>query len=114
MEDPSLQEVEDIIQHLKNFKAPGVDSISNELIKYGGIEGEMHKLIQEIWKEEYMPEEWNISLIVPIHKKGNKLDCRNYRGISMLCTGYKIFTRILQKKLEPYVEGTLGDYQGGF
>ena len=89
--------MEDIIQQLKNFKTPGVDSISHELIKYGGIEAEMHKLIQELWKAEYMPEEWKISLIVPVHKKENMLDCRNYRGISMLCTSYKIFTRILQK-----------------
>jgi len=45
----------------------------------------IHRLFQRIWETEEMPEEWKQSVIVPIHKKQDKLDCSNYRGISLLC-----------------------------
>ena len=52
---------------------------------------EIHKLITSIWKKEKLPEEWKESIIVPIHKKGDKTD---YRGISLLPTTYKILSNI--------------------
>jgi len=82
---------------------PGIDKIPTELIKTGGriIFFEIHKLITSIWKKETLPEEWKESIIVPIHKKGDKTDCNNYRGISLLRTTY-IFCihQILEKKWE--------------
>ena len=55
------------------------------LIKAGGrtICLEIHKLVTSIWKKEKVPEEWKESIIVPIHKKGDKTDCNNFRGISL-------------------------------
>ena len=47
---------------------------------------EIHKLITSIWEREKLPEEWKESVIVTIHKKGDKTDCNNYRGISLLPT----------------------------
>ena len=64
---------------------------------------EIHKLIISIWKKEKLPEEWKESIIVPTHKKGDKTDCNNYRGISLLPTTYKISSNIL-----------LGYHQCGF
>ena len=61
-----------------------------------------------------MPEEWNIALLFPIHKKGSKLRCENYRGISLLNVTYKLFTKILTRRIEPYAEQAIGDYQSGF
>ena len=62
------------IDKLKSHKSPRIDQIPAELIKAGGrtIYLEIHKLIISIWKKEKLPEEWKESVIVPIHKKGNK------------------------------------------
>ena len=64
-------------------------------------------------KEEF-PEEWKESIIVPIHKKGDKTDCNNYRGISLLPTAYKSLSNILLPRLTPYAEEIIGDHQCGF
>ena len=55
-----------------------------------------------------------VSIIVPIHKKGDKTDCNNYRGISLLPTTYKILSNILLSRLIPYAEENIGDHQCGF
>jgi len=94
---PSASEFELAIDKLKRNKSPGIDQIPAELTKAGGrtICLEIHKLIISIWKKEKLPEKWKESIIVPIHKKGNKTDCNNYRGISLLSTTYKILSNIL-------------------
>ena len=104
------------IGKLKSHKSPGIDEIPAELIKAGGgtICGEIHKLITSIWKKEKLPEEWKKSIILPIHKKGNKTDCNNYRGISLLPTTYKILSNILFSRLTPYAKEIIGDHQCGF
>ena len=81
-------EVEMAIEKLKRHKSPGIDQIPAELIKAGGrtIRSEIHKLINSIWNKEELPEQWKESIIVPIYKKGDKTDCSNYRGISLLST----------------------------
>jgi len=61
-----------------------------------------------------LPEDWKESIIVPIYKKGDKTDCNNYRGISLLPTAYKILSNILLLRLIPYAEEVIGDHQCGF
>lgn len=116
MEPPTLEELKDIIKSLKNNKAPGIDGIPAELVKKGGIVvvEKLHELITKIWMEEYLPNDWKEAIICPIHKKGDKLRCENYRGISLLSIGYKIFTTSIKNKLEPISERLLGEYQAGF
>lgn len=113
---PTLEDVECAINKLKNNKAPGVDSIPGELIKYAGVdfEREIHRLISIIWQTETMPDEWNMAVICPLHKKGDILACQNYRGISLLNTAYKVFANVLLSKIIPYVEPNLNEYQCGF
>ena len=53
-------------------------------------------------------------IIVPAYKKGDKTDCSNYRGISLLPTTYKILSNILLSRLTPYAEDIIEDHQCGF
>jgi hypothetical protein len=87
--EPSVSEVEIAIRKLKRCKAPGSDQIPAELIQTGGIlHSEIHKLIIIIWTKEELPHQWKELIVVPIHKKDDKTDCSNYRGISLLSTSF--------------------------
>ena len=59
-----------------------------KLVKVGGstIHSEIHKLINSVWNKEELSEEWKESIILPIYKMGDKTDCSNYRGITLLST----------------------------
>jgi hypothetical protein len=114
--EPSLVEVEIAIGKLKSYKSPGADQISTELIKAGSetLCSEIHRLICCIWSKEELPQQWKESITLPIYKKGDKTDCNNYRGISLLSTAYKILSNILLARLTPYVNEIIGDHQCGF
>jgi hypothetical protein len=77
---------------LKSYKSPGSDQILAELIQAGGeiLLSAMHKLINSVWNKEELPDQWKESIIVPVHKKGDKSDCNTYCGISLLSSSYKI------------------------
>ena len=60
----------------------------------------MHEILKRVWEEEQTPEEWKKGEIVPIHKqKGDPLACGNFRGITLLEHGMKIFEKIVQSRL---------------
>jgi len=90
--DPSAFEFELVIEKLKSHQSPGIDKIPAEFIKAGGrkIRYEIHKLIISIWNKEELLAEWKEGIVVPMHKKGDKTDCSNYRGIHLcqLCTKF--------------------------
>jgi len=111
--EPKASDVELAIEKLKTHQSPGFDQIPAEMIKPGGktIRCEIHKLLISIWNKEELPEEWKESTIVPICKKGDKTDCSNYRGISLLPTTYKILPNILLSRLTPYSEEITGGHQ---
>lgn len=114
--EPTYSEVKNAIEKLKNCKAPGEDGIVAELLKYGGerLFNHIHDLIVKVWSKEELPKEWKIGLICPIYKKGDKLECSNYRGITLLDTSYKVLSNILYERMLPHAERILGDYQCGF
>jgi hypothetical protein len=89
--------------------------IAAELIQAGSemLLSAIHKLINSIWNKEEEPDQWKESIIVPIHKKGDKTDCNNYRGISLL-SSYKILSNILHSRLSPYVDEIIGNHQCTF
>jgi hypothetical protein len=115
-EHPTVEEVRNSLRTLKNNKVPGADNIPAELLKYGGnkVIKSIHDLVILVWEKEQMSKDWRKSIIFLIHKKGYKLNCANYRGIALLCTVYKVFTNIIRRTLEPYVERIVGEYQDGF
>jgi hypothetical protein len=100
--EPSASEVEVAVGRLKRYKSPGVYQIPAELIQGGGetLRSEVHKYIMLILNKEELPYQWKES-IVPIHKKGDKTDCSNYRGISLLSASYRILSNILLARLTP-------------
>ncbi|RLU18885.1 hypothetical protein DMN91_009243 [Ooceraea biroi] len=116
VDSPSVEEVRAVITALKNNKTAGVDGIQSKLYKAGGnrLVESLHALIRRIWEEEEMPRDWSKSLIVPLHKKGAKTKCENYRGISLLNTAYKIFSSLLCDRITPFAETSIGEYQCGF
>jgi len=114
--EPSASEFKLATDKLKSHKSPGIDQIPAELIKAAGrtICFEIRKLITSICKKDKLPEEWKESIIVPIHTKGDKTDCNNYRGISLLTNTYKILSNIMLSRLIPYAKEIIGDHQCGF
>lgn len=113
---PTAKEVEKAIKEMKNYKACGEDSTFAELWKYAGSTAQtsLHVTFQKIWITEKFPEHWTKAIINPIHKKGDKSNPDNYRGISLLDCTYKIFSKILYNRIKEQLDQELGDYQGGF
>ncbi|KAL4100839.1 hypothetical protein QTP88_020868 [Uroleucon formosanum] len=113
---PTKLEIYNIIKKLKNNKSPGENNVVAELLKNGGnaIKDEIWKMIKEIWETEVMPGDWNTAILCSIFKKGDTLDPKNYRGISLLDTCYKILSTLLLERITPYAEGIIGRYQCGF
>jgi len=74
------------------------------------------EVIQKVWNEVKIPEEWRTSIIVPLYKRGDPNVIPNYRGISLLCTAYKIYTEIIRRRLVEEVEEkkALPESQMGF
>jgi hypothetical protein len=75
-----LFKVEIVTGKLKSYKSPGTDQILAELIKAGDetLCSEIHELICSIWNEGKLPQQWKESIIVPIHKNGDKTNHHNY------------------------------------
>jgi len=112
----SYNEVCSIINKLKSNKLGGTDTIISELIKQGGrtFKQRIYKLLLMMWEKEHLPNHWKEGIICPLYKKGDILDCTNYRPITLLNVAYKIFAIILNQKLLDIIETELGDYESGF
>jgi hypothetical protein len=98
--DPSPFVVETVIAELKRYKSPGSDQILAELIQAGDeiLRCKIHELINSIWSKEKLPQQWMESIIVAVHKKGDKTFCSNYFGTSLLSTSYKILYNIIRTR----------------
>jgi hypothetical protein len=110
---PNPFKVEIAIAKLKRYKSPGSDQITTELVHAGVeiLQAELHKLINSIWNKET----YGSSLFcVPVHKKGDKTDCTNYRGISLLSNSCKMLSNILLTRLSPYIDEIFGIISVGF
>ena len=97
-------------------KASGGDGIPVELfqvLKDDGVK-ELDSLCQQIWKTQLWPEDWKRSVFIPIPKKGNAKECSNYPTIALISHASKVILKILQVRLQHYVNQELTDVQTGF
>ena len=97
-------------------KARGGDGIPVELfhiLKDDAVKV-LHFICQHIWKTQQWSQDWKRSVFVPIPKKGNAKECSNYRTIALISEASKVMLKILQVRLQQYVNHELPDVQAGF
>ena len=71
-------------------------------------------ICQQIWKTQQWPQDWKRSVVIPIPKKGNAKECSNYGTIVLISHTSKVMLKILQARLQQYVNHELPDVQAGF
>ena len=97
-------------------KASGGDGIPVKLfqiLKDDAVKA-LHSIHQQIWKTQQWPQDWKRSIFAPIPKKGNVKECSNYCTIALISHASKVILKILQTRLQQYVNRELPDVQAGF
>ena len=109
-------EVRETLKEMKKNKAPGNDGITSDVLNLGGPEviTYMTKVYNDILRNKEIPNCWKEAKIIILYKKGDPKDIKNYRPISLLSHSYKIFTRLLQKRLERILDENQPREQAGF
>ena len=74
----------------------------------------LHSICQQIWKTQQWPQDWKRSVFIPIPRKGNAKECSNYGKIVLISHASKVMLKILQVRLQQYVNQELPDVQAGF
>ena len=74
----------------------------------------LHSICQQIWKTQQRPQDWKRSVFIPILKKGNAKECSNYHTIALISHASEVMLKILQARLQQYVNCELPDVQAGF
>ena len=113
---PSATDVRKALSKLKNGKAAGSCGILPEMLKYGCSDfvGLLKDLLNEVWLERRVLQEWVDAILVPIPKKGNLHSCDNWRGVALLDVVGKLAARIVQSRLQMVAERELPESQCGF
>ena len=109
-------EVKWALRSITMNKASGGDGIPVELfqiLKDDAVK-ELHSICQHIWKTQQWPQSWKRSVFIPIPKKGNAKECSNYCTIALNSHAGKVVLKILQARLQQYVNRELPDVQAGF
>ena len=97
-------------------KANGGDGIPVELFQIltDDAVNVLHSICQQIWKTQQWPQDWNRSVFIPISKKGNAKKCSNYHTVALISHASKVVLKILQARLQHYMNHELPDVQSGF
>ena len=104
------------LESITTNKAGGYDGIPVELfqtLKDDAVKV-LHSICQQIWKTQQWPQDWKRSVFIPIPKKGNDKQCSNYHTIALISHASKVMLKILQARLQQYVNRELPDVQAGF
>ena len=110
------EEVEAAVKSLKPGKSAGVDNIPAELLQAGGetMIDVLLNICNKIWQTGEWPTPWTQSLVITLPKKGNLLQCQNYRTIKLISHASKVILKILLNRLAPQVETIIAEEQAGF
>lgn len=110
------EEMQKSLSEMKNNKSPGEDDVVIEAVK--GSEEELLRAITNLFnkclEEAKTPSMWNNAIITIMHKKGNIVDLQNYRPISLLTHLYKLFTKVVVRRLTPKLDSYQPKEQAGF
>ena len=74
----------------------------------------LHSICQQVWKAQQWPQDWKKSVFIPVPKKGNVKECSNYRTIILISYASKVMLKILQARLQQYVNREIPDIHVGF
>ena len=109
-------EVKWALESITTNKASGGDGIPVELFQI--LKDDAVKVLQsicpQIWKTEQWPQDWKRSVFIPIPKKGNAQERSNYLTIALISYTSKVMLKILQARLQQYVNRELPDFQARF
>ena len=97
-------------------KASGGDGIPVELfqiLKDDAVKV-LHLICQQIWKTQQWPQDWKRSVFIPVAKKGNAKEHSNYCAIALILHASKVMLKILQARLQQYMNHKISDVQAGF
>ncbi|KAI8506599.1 hypothetical protein Bbelb_160260 [Branchiostoma belcheri] len=114
---PTIEELQKALKSLKSGKAPGVDGIPAEVLKHSGevLHNELLWLYQRCWEDGAVPQDFKDAMIVTIYKrKGDRRDCGNSRGISLLSIAGKLLAKVALSRLQVISEEILPESQCGF
>lgn len=102
----TIQEIKKGVSQLRNGASAGPDLLLNEFLKKGtdALLAYLHALFNKIFEIGYFPEKWAEGHIIPLFKKGDHSEVSNYRGITLLSVVGKLFTRILNNRLNSWAE----------
>ena len=109
-------EVKWALESITMNKACGGDGIPVELfqiLKDDAVKV-LHSIRQQIWKTQQWPQHWKRSAFIAIPKKGNAKECSNYCAIALISHASKVMLKILQARLQQYMNRELPDVQAGF
>ncbi|KAK3535381.1 hypothetical protein QTP70_011277 [Hemibagrus guttatus] len=109
-------EVTEVVQQLLGGKAPGVDEIRPEYLKSLDVVGLswLTCLCNIAWRSGTVPLDWATGVVVPLFKKGDRRVCSNYRGITLLSLPGKVYSRVLERRVQPLVEPQIQEEQCSF
>ena len=97
-------------------KASGSDGIPVELFQILKDDAAkmLHSICQQNWKTQQWPQDWKRSAFIPIPKKGNAKKCSNCHRIALISQASKVMLKILQARLQQYINHEPQDVQAGF
>ena len=98
-----------------NFKplCNGIPVELFQILKYDAVKV-LHSICQQTWKPQQWPQDWKTSVFIPIPKKGKAKECSNYHTIALISNASKVMLKILQARLQQYINCELPDVQSGF